>query len=311
LGLVVVLAAMALFFGILSPEFFSLATIRGIANEIPDLTFLVVGMTFVLIIAGIDLSVGSVLGLCGIVLAVSLVNWGWPLWLAVGACMAAGMACGLFNGFVSVRWSIPSFIVTLGMMEIARGTAEILCDSVAVSIPRTAGAGPLLKTLTQPLPGIGLSAAFFLAVALVVVGELVLRRTIFGRHALAIGGNERAAELSGIRTRRIKLAVFATSGSLAALGGIFQASDVMSANPQAGIGMELSAIAAVVIGGTSLMGGRGSVVNSFLGVLIITVLDWGLVQIDASEPHKRVITGFVVVLAVILDVYRSRLRGAT
>ena len=159
-----------------------------------------------------------------------------------------------------------------------------------------------------------MSPAFLIAVLLVIAGQLVLSRTVFGRYVVAIGTNEEAVRLSGIDPRPVKLVVFATSGLLAGLGGVFGAAYLESADPNAGMGMELAAIAAVVIGGTSLMGGRGSVVNSFSGVLIIAVLQAGLAQIGASEPTKRVITGAVIVAAVIADVYRHKLtwrrRGA-
>jgi ribose transport system permease protein len=187
------------------------------------------------------------------------------------------------------------------MLEIARGGAYLVTGSQSVFI------GPAIEAIGTPLPGLGLSPAFLVAVLLMVAGQLVLARTVFGRYVVAIGTNEEAVRLSGIDPRPVKLAVFALSGLLAGLGGVFGAAYLESADPNAGIGMELSAIAAVVIGGTSLMGGRGSVVNSFTGVLIIAVLQTGLAQVGASEPMKRVITGTVIVAAVVADAYRHRL----
>jgi ribose transport system permease protein len=166
--------------------------------------------------------------------------------------------------------------------------------------------GAAVEPVGAPIPGLGLSPAFVVALLLVAAAQVMLARTILGRYMIAVGTNEQAVRLSGIDPRRVKLAVFVIAGGLAGLGGLFNVARLESADPNAGVGMELSAIAAVVIGGTSLMGGRGSVVNSFLGVLIITVLQTGLAQIGASEPAKRIITGVVIVLAVIIDVYRHR-----
>jgi len=260
-------------------------------------------MTFVLIIAGIDLSVGSVMALSGSVLGLAIMDMNAPLWLAAIFCLATGLACGAFNGFVVTRWSVPSFIVTLGMLEIARGGAYLATGS------QTKYIGAAVESVSAPLPGINLSPALFLAIAVVILGQLLLTRTGFGRRMIAVGTNEEAVHLSGINVARIKLLVFSIGGMLAGLGGLFHVGYLQSAAPNAGIGLELSAIAAVVVGGTSLSGGKGSVVNTLLGVLIIAVLQTGLAQIGASEPTKRVITGLVIIAAVVLDVYRNREGG--
>lgn len=293
-----VLALLVLLFSVLTEHFFSRVTFNTLANQVPALTVIAVGMTYVLIIAGIDLSVGSVMALCGSVLGMALVELGWGLGPAVGLGLAAGLAAGLVNGFVTVRWAVPSFIVTLGMLEIARGGAYLVTDSRALFV------GSAIEGIGAPIPGLGLSPAFFLALLVVIVGQVVLARTVFGRYMVAIGTNEEAVRLSGIDPRPTKVAVFALAGLLAGLGGVFHVAYLQTSDPNAGIGLELSAIAAVVIGGTSLMGGRGSVVNSFFGVLIIAVLQAGLAQLGATEPTKRVVTGAVIVLAVIADAYR-------
>ena len=156
------------------------------------------------------------------------------------------------------------------------------------------------------LTAVDLSPAFFVAVSVVLASQFLLSRTVFGRYVVAIGTNEQAVRLSGINPFPTKISVFVLVGILTGLGGVFQASRLASADPNAGIGRELAAIAAVVIGGTSLMGGRGSVISSFLGVLIIQVLENGLAQVGATEPSKRVITGLVIVIAVVVDAYRHR-----
>ena len=300
-GLLVVLALLLALFGALSEHFLTRITLVTLANQIPALAVIAIGMTFVLVIGGIDLSVGSVLALGSALLGSALTTWGWPLVAAVPLALGVGLVAGAANGLVTAGWGIPSFIVTLGMLEIARGGAYLVTGSQSLFI------GPRIEVLGAPVPGLGLSPAFLVAVLLVVAGQLVLARTVFGRYVVAIGTNEEAVRLSGIDPRPVKLAVFALSGLLAGLGGVFGAAYLESADPNAGIGMELSAIAAVVIGGTSLMGGRGSVVNSFSGVLIIAVLQTGLAQVGASEPTKRIITGTVIVVAVVADVYRHRL----
>jgi ribose transport system permease protein len=292
-----------LLFGALSHNFLSAQNLRTLANSIPTLTVVAGGMTLVLIIGGIDLSVGSVLGLCGAVLGVALVSWHWPLWGAAALSLGTGAVAGLLNGLVSVRLGIPSFIVTLGMLEIARGLAYLVTHSETKYI------GAAVEGLSTPTPVLGCSPAFILAALVIAAGQLVLSRTVFGRHLIAIGTNEQAVRLAGIDPRGPKIAVFALVGTLTGLGAVFYTSRLGSSDPNAGVGLELSAIAAVVIGGTSLMGGRGSVVNSFFGVLIIATLQAGLAQIGASEPAKRVITGLVIVLAVVLDAFRHRLAG--
>jgi ribose transport system permease protein len=300
LGLLVVLVALLLVFGTLSDRFLTLRTFTTVANQVPDLAVISIGMTFVLIVGGIDLSVGSVLALAGALLGVALSEWGFGLGSAALTALAVGFLCGILNGFVTVSWSVPSFIVTLGMLEIARGASYLVTGS------RTAYIGAPIEPVGAPLPGLGLSPAFLAAVVLVIAGQLALSRTVFGRYAVAIGTNEEAVRLSGIDPRPTRLAVFTLAGLLSGLGGVFHAGRLAAADPNAAVGLELSAIAAVVLGGTSLMGGRGSVVRSFLGVLVIAVLQSGLAQIGASEPAKRVVTGAVIVAAVIADSLRAR-----
>jgi len=303
LGMALALTVELVIFGVFAENFFTWTNFKTIANQIPDKTIVAVGMTFVLIIAGIDLSVGSVLALGGAVLGVCLVQHGAFLPVAIAGCLCVGVLCGAANGLVVIKWKLPSFIVTLGMLEIARGAAYLVTGSETMYIGRPVGVIATTSIL-------GLSLPFVLAVAIVAVGEFVLARTIFGRYMVAIGTNEEAVRLSGIDPRPIKLAVFALSGFLTSVAAVINTARMEAADPNAGEGLELSAIAAVVIGGTSLMGGRGSVISTFFGVLIIAVLGAGLTQMGAQEPTKRVITGCVIVAAVILDHYRHRIRKA-
>ena len=300
-ALAVVWVGLLVLFGLLSENFLSARTLGSLANRIPSLTVVAAGMTLVIIIGGIDLSVGSVLGLCGAVLGMALVDWHWPLWAATLLCLGAGLLAGGLNGLISVRFRVPSFIVTLGMLEVARGLAYLATRS------QTKYIGAQVESLARPSSLLGASPAFFAALLVIVGGQIVLTRTMFGRYLVAIGSNEQAVRLAGIDPRPAKIAVFALLGFLTGLGALFYTSRLGSSDPNAGVGLELSAIAAVVIGGTSLMGGRGSVVSSLFGVLIIATLESGLAQVGASEPVKRVITGLVIVMAVVLDAWRQRL----
>lgn len=299
LALAAVLAAMVALFSLLSRHFWSAETFVTIANEIPALAVMAVGMTYVLIIAGVDLSVGSVMALAAASSAAAILHWGWPVPAAAALALATGLACGTLTGAIAVAWRLPTFIVSLGMLEAVRGGAYVVTDS------RTQYVGAAISWLAAPLLG-GISVAFVLALALVIVAQLVLARSVFGRCVVGIGTNEEAMRLAGVDPRPIRIAVFAATGLLAGLAGLMQSARLEAADPNAGAGMELQVIAAVVIGGTSLMGGRGSVVSTAFGVLVIAVLEAGLTQMGASEPGKRIITGVVIVAAVIADTLRQR-----
>lgn len=303
LGLLLVLGVLVAIFSTQTQHFFTTTTLLTILNEIPRPAIIAVGMTFVIITAGIDLSVGSVLAVCCAVLGVCLQDFHWPLPLALAACVATGTLAGLLNGAVVAAWRLPSFIVTLGMLEAARGMAYLVTNSQSKYI----GAG---VQKIQEVQLNGLSLTFFAALVVVLVGQLALSFTRFGRHVYAVGANAETARLSGIPVRRVAFSVFVLSGALTGLAAIMESARLATAVPSAGVGYELEAVAAVVIGGTSLMGGRGSVIHSFIGVLIIAVLEAGLAQLGAGEPTKRLVTGAAIVLAVIVDYYRTRLSGA-
>jgi len=298
--LLAVLAALVLLFGLLRDSFFSAATLGSVANRLPALAVVATGMTLVMITGGIDLSVGSLLGFCGAAVGVMMADWQWGLAFALPASIALGGLLGGTTGTVSVKLRLPSFIVSLGMLEIARGLAFLTTDSQTKYI----GAG--IETLGAPLGGLVLSPAFLISLLVVALGQTALSHTPLGRHWIAIGANREAALVSGVPVDRPRLLAHALLGALTGLAAVFNCSRLGSADPNAGVGFELSAIAAVVVGGTSLMGGRGSVVKSFIGVLVIATLEAGLVQIGASEPMKRVVTGTVIVAAVLADTWRRK-----
>lgn len=297
LGLLLVLVALVIAFSLSTERFLTAATLRTIANQVPELVIAAVGLTFVLLIGAIDLSVGSVMALASAALGLGLLRLGLGLLPASLLALAVGTACGALNGLLTVRLGLPSFIVTLGTMEMARGLSYLVTRSQTLYV------GERVERLTDAAV-LGLSTPFLASVALVAAAQFALTRTVFGRHATAIGTNEEAVRLAGIDPAPVKIAIFMGAGLLVGAAGIVYTSRLGAADPNAGIGFELQAIAAVVVGGTSLVGGRASVVGSFLGVLVIAVLGAGLAQAGAQEPTKRLVTGAVIVAAVVADRFR-------
>ena len=299
LFLALLLAALVGLFSVLNEHFWSMATLQTVTNRIPSLALAALGMTFVLVAGGIDLSVGSVSAVAGAVFGWGVADHGVPVAIAAVAAVGASLVCGLVNGALVNALRMPSFIVTLGLLEAARGVAYLVTNS------QTKYLGERLGVL-QATPVAGLSVAFLLTVTLTGAAHFVLTSTVFGRHAVAVGTNEEAARLVGVSPPRIRAAVFALSGALAGLAGLCHVARLGAADPNAGSGLELSAIAAAVIGGTSLMGGRGSMLATFVGVLIIATLETGLAHLGVSEPMKRVVTGVVIIGAVGAEAIRAR-----
>jgi len=298
--LLAVWVGLIVLFGLLSTGFLSPATLGSVANRIPALLLTATGMTLLMVTGGIDLSVGSLLGLCGAVVGALMVDEGWGLAGAIVASIAIGSLVGAVNGIVSVKLDLPSFIVTLGMLEIARGLAFLVTHSETKYI------GAAVEGIGTGIDGWIVSPAFVMALIIVAGGQALLSYTVLGRYLVAVGANREAAAMSGVPVDRTRLSAHVLLGGLTGLAAVVNCSRLGSADPNAGVGFELSVIAAVVVGGTSLMGGRGSVVKSLLGVLIVATLESGLVQMGASEPVKRVVTGVVIVLAVFADTWRRR-----
>jgi len=298
-------------------DFLRPINITNVLRQITYNTILAVGQTFVIITAGIDLSVGSMVGLAGVVCA--LFANAVPLQgdLLLAATLVVGLALGGVAGFVNalpvVRLGLPPFITTLAMMQIARGFAFILSSGRPVPLSTNAGnafsntgSGYVLGGLLAPfhLPGIPI-VVIWMAV-IVVLFAVVLARTRFGRYVYAIGGNEEAARLAGVNVGLVKTMVYVISGALAAVGGILLMALFSSGSPQTGVGFELNAIAAVVVGGTSLMGGRGSIVGTFFGALLIGVLNNVMNLIGIESYTQQIVLGVVIVTAVIVDELRKR-----
>lgn len=300
LVLIAVWVGLCVLFAFMSPGFATVATLGSVANRIPALMLTATGMTLLMVTGGIDLSVGSVLGLCGAIAGVVLVDCGWGLAAAVALSIVIGCCVGGVNGAVSVKLRLPSFIVTLGMLEIARGLAFLATHS------QTKYIGSSVEGLGSAIHGWIISPAFIVAALAVAGGQALLSYTLLGRHWIAVGANAEAALLAGIPVERARIEAHVLLGGLTGLAGVINCSRLGSADPNAGVGFELAVIAAVVVGGTSLLGGRGSVLKSFLGVLLVATLEAGLVQMGASEPVKRVVTGAVIVIAVFADTWRRR-----
>jgi ribose transport system permease protein len=304
-GIAIALLLLVVTFSLLSPLFLTPGNISNILTQIAINVVLAVGMTFVILIGGIDLSVGSVMAFCAVVAGTVLKLEGLPVGtaiaLAIAASVAVGAVCGIVNGAVSSLWAIPSFIVTLGMLNIARGAALQWTD--ARSIYEFPAAFNEFGTASL----FGLPALFAVALLAVVVGWVVLTRTVFGRMIYAIGNNEEAVRLAGHNVLFYKIAAFTICGAAVGVAAVLYMTRLTVASPILGIGFELNAIAAVIIGGTSLAGGRGSVIGTLLGACIIGVLANGLILVGVSDFVRQMITGGVIILAVVLDTYRLRL----
>ena len=302
-GIGVALLLISLLFAVIAPRFASYANLTNILTQISINTVISVGMTFVILLGGIDLSVGSVLALATVVAGLVITNKSLPVSLAIVSAVLSsvgvGALCGLFNGFVSERWKIHSFIVTLGMLNIARGAA------LQVSGSRTIFMFPdgFNRFGTQTVMGI--PVIFILALVFVLIGNFILRQSVFGRLIYAIGNNEEAVRLSGHNTSVYKVAAFTICGATVGAAAIMYMLRLNIASPILGVGFELNAIAAVVIGGTSMSGGKGSLIGTFLGASIMGVLNNGLLLLGMGDFARQIVTGLIIVAAVVIDTYRA------
>jgi ribose transport system permease protein len=298
-GLVILCIVMT----ILSPYFLTFNNLFNVGTQIAVIAILALGQTFVIVSGGIDLSVGSVLGLAGIVFgwATAVANLPLPLALALG--VGAGASAGLINGLLITLGNLPPFIATLAMLSAARGLALVISGGIPLNpIP-----GPILSLGSGDLFGfVPLPVILMLVMWAITVG--ILRSTYAGRAMYAIGGNEEASRLSGINVSRQKLLIYTLSGLFAGIAGILLTARLASAQPQAGFTFELDAIAAVVIGGASLSGGVGTASGTLIGALILGVLRNGLNLLNVSAFWQQVVIGAVIALAVMTDTLRRRKR---
>jgi ribose transport system permease protein len=303
LGLVVAVVLLGAYFTSRNSVFLSLENLGNIAEQSTFLGLLAVGMTFVVVSGQFDLSLGSMFGLTGIVFAVAL-EAGWNVWPAALAGIAAGTGMGLTNGLLSVLFRVPVIIVTLGTLSIYRGASYWISNGFPVSnFAQSSRLFAFGQGRLVPWPsGLGWIPDLVLVLAAVVLlGHLLLSRTAFGQHVYALGSNRRAAQLAGVHVNRVQIGALTLLGLTAGIAGVLGVAQAGSADPNGGVGYELDVIAAVIIGGAALTGGRGSVLASLLGILLIGEVRNGLVISGVSLYGQHIVSGILVVAAVALD----------
>lgn len=314
----IALIVVFVFFGATTPNFLDPPTLIIVAKHVAVNAILAIGMTFVILTAGIDLSVGSIVGISGMV-AGTLLTRGIPLDVfdvtifpnvieTIAISLGVGAGVGLINGLLITRLNVAPFIATLGTLYVARGAALLISGGATFSnLVGDASLGntgfPFLGSGTL----LGVPVSIVALVIFAVVAAYVAGRTPFGRQVYAVGGNERAAALSGVRVNRIKVCAYVISGFCAAFAGLVIASELVAAHPASGETFELNAIAAAVLGGTSLSGGRGTIAGTLIGAFVIGVLSDGLVMLGVSSFWQMVIKGIVIIAAVVLDQMQRRM----
>lgn len=292
-------------FSITANNFFTVRSVLSLALQTSAITLMGIGVTFAIVTAGIDLSIGSVVALSGTI-AVMAADAGVPIWLSMILGLLVGVVCGLLNGLMITRIKLPPFIATLGMMMVARGVALTITNAMAFPAPESFGmlgngaifgAGP-------EFPGISYPVLIMIAVS--ILFSFILSKTRLGRYTYAVGSNEEAARRAGINVNRVKNITYVFSGLLAALVGIILASRMTTSQPNSAVGYEMNAIAAAVIGGSSLMGGVGTIGGTVIGSFIIGILTVGLTMQGANYFMQQIVIGLVVIGAVTVDQFRGR-----
>lgn len=303
-GLIVLLVG----FSLASPNFMQTANMITILQATSVNGVLAIAATLVIISGGIDLSVGTLMTFCSVIAGVVLTNWGMPIYIGVPAALMAGVASGALIGVLIAKMKIPPFIATLGMMLVFKGLSLAICGARPIYFNDTPGfdliaRGSLIGSVfpSVPIPN-GVLILFLVAIG----SSYILTRTVLGRFTFALGSNEESLRLSGVDIDRWKICVYSLSGGICAVAGILLASRINSAQPAIGQGYELDAIAAVVIGGTSLKGGQGTMLGTIIGALIISVVANGLRILSVPQEWQIVVTGTIIIIAVYLDILRRR-----
>jgi len=293
-------------FSIASDNFLQTDNLVSILQATAVNGVLAIACTLVIVSGGIDLSVGCLMTFCAVVTGVVLTNWGMPLPLGILAAIATGAVCGGLSGWLVAQLRVPPFIATLGMMMLLKGLALVISGSKPIYFLDTPGFEAIAQDslLGAVLPALPIPNSVLILFAVAIGASWLLSQTLFGRYAFALGSNEEAARLSGLQVKRWKVAVYAVGGAICGIAGLLIASRLNSAQPALGQGYELDAIAAVVIGGTSLAGGRGSVLGTLIGAFIMSVLANGLRILNVPQEWQTALTGIIIVLAVYLDILR-------
>jgi ribose transport system permease protein len=302
------LIVMFIVFSLASPNFFQFSNIVGILLATAVNGVLALGATFVIITAGIDLSVGTVMTFSAVMTGVFITVLGLPVIFGVIGGLAAGALAGFINGSVISKMKIPPFVATLGMLYIAKGLSLVISGLKPIYFSDTPGftkfaMGSILGSI---IPSFAIPNAVLVLFGAAIIAHLILTKTVLGRYTFAIGSNEEATRLSGVNVTKWKTAIYTLAGSFAGLGGVLIASRLNSAQPALGAGYELDAIAAVVIGGTSLSGGEGTIMGTIIGAFVISVLTNGLRILSVPQEWQIVVTGGIVILAVYMDILRRR-----
>jgi ribose transport system permease protein len=292
------------FFSVASPYFFTISNLVGILMAATVTGILALGTTFVIISGGIDLSIGTGMILCGVMTGVFLTYWGWPVWAGVLGAVLFGGLLGFVNGFNVSVLGLPPFIATLGMMLVCSGLSLVISGTKPIYFKEHPDFQLLMNYSVIPGRRFPLGVAVF--IVLIVIAAVILARTIVGRYAFSIGSNEAATALSGVNTVKWKILIYSIAGLFVGVAGVLAASRLSSAQPVGGMGLELEAIAAVVIGGTSLQGGKGSIIGTVIGSLIVAVLTNGLRVTSVPQEWQSVVVGCVILVAVYLDMLRRR-----
>jgi ribose/xylose/arabinose/galactoside ABC-type transport system permease subunit len=302
-GIFIVFSIICLIISFISPQFLTVSNWTIIITQVSINALLAFGVTFVIITGGIDLSLGSIVAMAGVSAAMLAHPDSYPLIIPVLAGLLAGLIVGVFNGFLITKSKIAPFIVTLGTMTIVRGLALILSKGRPVSNLSDSfvfiGSGKFL----------GIPLLIFILILMFLLCSIILNKTVLGRYIYAVGGNEQAARASGININRIKMVVYSISGLLAGLAGILLTSRITTGQPNAGAGFELDAIAAVVIGGTSTTGGKGSMAGTLIGVLLIGVINNSLDLLNVTSYYQQVVMGIIIIGAVVLDSLNQRVNS--
>jgi ribose transport system permease protein len=312
-GLKTLLAPAALiilyvFFGIFGRNFFSYPTLVNIIDAAYYIGFISVGVTFVIITGGIDLSVGTVMMAAAIIGGTAYKTWGWSIGVSLVLIIIIGIAFGFFNGIMVARVGMPPFIVTLGTMMITMGVGSIVSNVRSATFPTRAVEDGWYKNFFKYISedGMTIPTGALLLLAVVILSHIILNHTKMGRYIYAVGSNKEAARLSGVNVKRWEMMAYVVAGTYAGIGGISYAAIYTTVLPAAGQGFELYAIAGAVIGGTSLAGGVGTVFGTLIGVFIMSVLSVGLPSMDLQAHYQTFFTGLVVIGAVLLDMYRNK-----
>ncbi|MEJ8846946.1 ABC transporter permease [Variovorax rhizosphaerae] len=302
------LLVLMIFFSFASSNFMQTDNMVAILQATAVNGVLAIACTFVIVTGGIDLSVGTMMTFCAVMAGVVLTHWGMPLWLGVAAAILFGALCGFVSGVLIAKLKVPPFIATLGMMMLLKGLSLVISGTKPIYFNDTPGFTYISQEslIGDLIPALPIPNAVLILFIVAVVASIVLNKSVLGRYTFALGSNEEAVRLSGVNVDFWKIVVYSVSGAICGIAGLLIASRLNSAQPALGQGYELDAIAAVVIGGTSLSGGTGTIIGTIIGAFIMSVLTNGLRIMSVAQEWQTVVTGVIIILAVYMDILRRK-----